>query len=261
MGLLDGKVAVVSGLGPGLGRDIALALAREGAELAMGARGEEHMTDVAAEIEAMGRTAVCVPTDISDADQCAALAVRARDELGRIDILVNNAYSGGTFTTFEDSDMAGWRETFDVNVFGTLQLTRAALPFLKEHDDSRIVMISSMATQRIEPLYGAYAASKAALTTAAKTLALELGPFGVRVNVVVPGYIWGSSVEWYINHLAEERGTTFDVVHEEIAGETCLKYLPSAEEIAGAVVFFASPLAKAVTGQALSVNAGHWFGS
>jgi NAD(P)-dependent dehydrogenase (short-subunit alcohol dehydrogenase family) len=251
----------VSGLGPGMGRDISLALAREGADIAMGARREKRMLKVAEEVEALGRRTVCVQTDITDRAQCDNLAARARDELGRIDILVNNAFQDGTFTTFEDSNLDDWRTTFDVNFFGTLQLTQAVLPHLKEQDDSRVIMINSMAVLKIEELYGAYAASKGALATATKTLARELGPHGVRVNAIHPGYIWGTSVEWYLNHLAEEQGRTFEEVYGEIAGETCLKYLPSSEEIAGAVVFFASPLAKAVTGQALSVNAGHWFGA
>ena len=147
-----------------------------------------------------------------------------------------------------------------VNLWGTLQLTQAVLPLLKRKDDTRIVMINTMSVQKIEESFGGYAASKAALATATKTLAVELGRYGVRVNAVHPGYIWGPSVEWYLNHLAEEQGRTFQEVYDEIAGETCLKYLPSSEEIAGAVVFFASPLAKPVTGQALSVNAGHWIG-
>lgn len=261
MGMLDGKVAVVSGLGPGMGRDMSLALAREGADIVMAARREKRMAKVAAEVEALGRRALCVPTDITNRADCDNLATRARAEMGRVDILVNNAFSDGTFSKFEDSDLDDWRSTFDVNFFGTLQLTQAVVPHLKEQDDSRIIMINSMATLKIEELYGAYAASKAALATATKTLATELGPYGVRVNAVVPGYIWGASVEWYLNHLAEEQGRTFDEVYDDIAGETCLKYLPSSEEIVGAVVFFASPLAKPVTGQALSVNCGHVFGS
>ena len=92
-----------------------------------------------------------------------------------------------------------------------------------------------------------------------KTLALELGPRGIRVNGIHPGYIYGDSVEWYFNHQAEKRGITFQEVYDEVASETCLGYLPHSSEIAGAAVFFASPLAKCVTGTALPVNAGHWL--
>ena len=102
-------------------------------------------------------------------------------------------------------------------------------------------------------------ATKGALATVTKTLAMELGPKGIRVNGIHPGYIYGDSVEWYFNHQAEKRGITFQEVYDEVASETCLKYLPHSEEIAGTAVYFASPLAKPVTGQMIGVNAGHWF--
>jgi NAD(P)-dependent dehydrogenase (short-subunit alcohol dehydrogenase family) len=259
MGMLDGKVAVVSGLGPGMGRDISLALAREGADIVMAARQERRMEKCAPEIEALGRRVLPVVCDITSADDCAALAERVRSEIGRLDILVNNAFADGDHQTFEDSSIDAWRATMDVNFFGTLQLTRALIPLLTEQDDSRVIMINTMSMQRIDPGMGAYAASKAALANATKTLAVELGSKGVRVNGVHPGYIWGRSVEWYFNHLAEQRGVTFQEVYDEIAGTTCLGYLPSSEEIAGTVLFFASPLSKPVTGQYLSVNAGHYL--
>ena len=254
--LLEGKVAVVSGIGPGMGRDIALALAREGADIAMGARRDRGLIKVAGEVEAMGRRAVWAQTDITSRADCDRLARLAHDELGRVDILVNNAFSDGTHSLFEDSDLDAWRETMDINLFGTLQMTQAAVPFLKEQDDSRIIMINSQSGQVTDETFGAYSTSKAALATATRTLARELGRHGVRVNGIHPSYIWGKSVEWYINHLAEERGVDFQVVYDEFADKNCLKYLPSSAEIAGAVVFFASPLAKAVTGQSLPVNCG-----
>ena len=197
--------------------------------------------------------------DITSADDCAALVDRVRTEFGRLDILVNNAFSDGDHKLFMDTDLDSWRATMDVNFFGTLQLTKAAVPLLTEQDDSRVIMINTMSTQRIDAAMGGYAASKAALANATKTLAVELGRDGVRVNGVHPGYIWGRSVEWYFNQMAEERGITFQEVYDEIAGTTCLGYLPSSEEIAGAVLFFASPLSKPITGQYLSVNAGHFL--
>jgi NAD(P)-dependent dehydrogenase (short-subunit alcohol dehydrogenase family) len=257
--LLEGKVAIVSGIGPGMGRDIALALAREGADIAMGARREKGLVKVSGEVEALGRRAAWVQTDITDRSDCERLARTAREQLGRVDILVNNAFSDGTYTRFEDADLDAWRATMEVNLFGTLQLTQAVLPHLVEQDDSRIIMINSQSAQVIDETFGAYSASKAALATATKTLARELGRHGVRVNGIHPSYIWGPSVRWYIEHLAEQRGVDFQTVHDEFADRNCLKYLPSSEEIAGAVVFFASPLSKAVTGQSLPVNCGEYL--
>jgi NAD(P)-dependent dehydrogenase (short-subunit alcohol dehydrogenase family) len=257
--LLDGKVAIVSGIGPGMGRDISLAFAREGADVALVGRTASKLDAMAEEVAALGRRALPLVCDIADEAACNAAVEQAADELGRVDILVNNAYDGGDAKAFMDADFDRWRQTMEVNLFGSLAMTRAAVPHLEASGDGRVVMINTMSTQRIQPKWGAYAASKGALATVTKTLALELGPKGIRVNAVHPGYIYGDSVEWYFNHLAEKRGITFQEVYDEVASETCLGYLPHSEEIAGTVVFFASPLAKPVTGQMIGVNAGHWF--
>ncbi len=257
--LLEGKVAIVSGIGPGMGRDISLAFAREGASVALGGRTLSRLEAVAEEVEALGVRAFPVVCDIADEAQCTEAVDSAAKELGRLDILVNNAYDGGDAKLFMDADFDRWRQTIEVNLFGSLAMTRAAVPHLEASGDGRVIMINTMSTQRIQEKWGAYAASKGALQTVTKTLALELGPRGIRVNGIHPGYIYGESVEWYFNHQAEKRGITFQEVYDEVAAETCLKYLPHSEEIAGTAVFFASPLAKPVTGQMIGVNAGHWF--
>ncbi len=257
--LLEGKVGLVSGIGPGMGRDISLAFAREGADVVLLGRTEERLHALAAEVEALGRRALPVVCDIADEAACNTAAAAAADGLGRIDILVNNAYHGGDGKPFMDADLADWHTTMDVNLFGSLYLTRACVPHLEASGDGRVVMINTMSVQRIQPRWGSYVASKGALAAVTKTLAMELGPRGIRVNGVHPGYIYGDSVEWYFNHQAEKRGITFQEVYDEVASETCLGYLPHSEEIAGTVVYFASPLSKPVTGQMIGVNAGHWF--
>lgn len=257
--LLEGKVGIVSGIGPGMGRDISLAFAREGADVALIGRTQAKLDALAAEVEALGRRALPIVCDIADEVACAAAAERTAAELGGIDIVVNNAYDGGDAQEFLAADFDRWRQTMEVNLFGSLHMTRACVPHLEASGDGRVVMINTMSTQRIQHRWGAYAASKGALATITKTLALELGPKGIRVNGVHPGYIYGDSVEWYFNHQAEKRGITFQEVYDEVASETCLGYLPHSEEIAGTVLFFASPLAKPVTGQMIGVNAGHWF--
>lgn len=257
--LLEGKVAIVSGIGPGMGRDISLAYAREGADVALGGRTLAKLEGVAAEVEALGRRALPVVCDIADEAACAAAVARVADELGRVDVLVNNAYDGGDGKEFMDADLDAWRRTMDVNLWGSLAMTRAAVPHLEASGDGRVIMINTMSVQRIQPKWGAYVASKGALASVTKTLALELGPKGIRVNGIHPGYIYGDSVEWYFNHLAEKRGIPFQEVYDEVADQTCLGYLPHSEEIAGTAVYFASALAKPVTGQMIGVNAGHVF--
>ncbi|QXC63031.1 SDR family oxidoreductase [Aquihabitans sp. G128] len=257
--LLEGKVAVVSGIGPGMGRDISLAFAREGASVALGGRTLSRLEEVAAEVEALGVRALPVVCDIADEASAQAAVDTAAEELGGIDILVNNAYDGGDNSKFMDADLDRWRRTMDVNLWGSLSMTRAVVPHMEARGDGRIIMINSMSVQRIQQRWGAYVASKSALAGVTKTLALELGEKGIRVNAIHPGYIYGDSVEWYFNHLAEKRGIPFQEVYDEVASETCLGYLPHSEEIAGTAVYFASDLAKPVTGQMIGVNAGHWF--
>jgi NAD(P)-dependent dehydrogenase (short-subunit alcohol dehydrogenase family) len=260
-GLVDGKVALVSGIGPGMGRDISLLLAEHGAKLALGARTVERCEEVGAEAtEAHGAETLAVRLDITDAESCAAALDAIVERFGRIDILVNNAFHDGDFTRFVDADFDSWRTTMDVNLWGTLQLTQLVAHRMRDQGDGgRIVMVNSMSAVRAQDRFGAYMASKAALAAATKSLAKELGHFGIRVNGVHPGYIWGDSVEQYFRYQADRRGITFEERYAETAAETALGYLPHSSEIAGAVLFLASDLAKPITGQALHVNAGHWF--
>jgi NAD(P)-dependent dehydrogenase (short-subunit alcohol dehydrogenase family) len=130
---------------------------------------------------------------------------------------------------------------------------------MRRQGGGSIVFINSMSMRVIEPKFGGYAASKGALMIAAQTLAKELGADKIRVNTVVPGYIWGAALEGYFKLLAKQQGTTADAVYAEIAGRTALNHIPTSEEIADAVVFFASDLSRAITGQALDVNGGHFF--
>lgn len=264
--MLEGKTAVVTGIGPGMGRDISLGLAREGADVALVARSDKVLPSVAEEIEALGRRAVRIYGNIAEPEDCARMASEVGSAFdGRLDVLVNSAFHGGQNEAFEDADLSKWQRPIKVNYLGTLQLTQSMLPLLKaagaEHGDARIVMVNTMSVHHLEAGAGAYAGSKAALGAVTKTLAIELGKYGIRVNSVHPGYIWGDSVKIYFEWQAEERGedVTWETVYEERAAETALGYLPHSSEIAGAVVFYASPLAKCVTGSALPVNAGHWM--
>jgi NAD(P)-dependent dehydrogenase (short-subunit alcohol dehydrogenase family) len=264
--LLEGKTAVVTGIGPGMGRDIALSLAREGADVALVARSDKTVPSVAEEIEAIGRRAVPVYANIADAEDCARIAAEVEAAFGgSLDVLVNSAFYGGLDERFEDADLDKWQRPIKVNYLGTLRVTQALLPQLKAagaaRGDARIVMVNTMSVHHLEAGAGAYAGSKAALGAVSKTLAVELGRYGIRVNSIHPGYIWGDSVKIYFEWQAEARGgdATWETIYEERAAETALGYLPHSSEIAGAVVFFASPLAKCITGTALPVNAGHWM--
>jgi len=254
--LLENKVAVVSGIGPGMGRDIALAFAREGAQLALGARSSDYLESVAKEVRALGVRAIALPTDITNLADCARLVGQAEEELGGVDVLVNNAYHPGTYQLFESADLELWRAPIEVNLLGSLRLTQEAVPRLKKRGGGSIVFVNSMIVREVLPTMASYAASKGALLAAAQGLARELGPHKIRVNSVLPGYIWGATLEGYFKAQAAARGVTPEAVYREVASKIALGKIPSSEEIVGAVVFFASDLSRAVTGQTLDVNGG-----
>jgi NAD(P)-dependent dehydrogenase (short-subunit alcohol dehydrogenase family) len=255
--LLAGKVAIVTGIGPGIGRATAVALAREGADVALGARTEARLKEVANEIESFGRRAVFHPTNIVDTDDCAALAQTALDAFGRIDILVQNAFMHPSFDTTATTDPENWRRSFKVNVIGTLQMVQAVLPHLG--DGASIIITNSMAARRAGPDSGAYVAAKMALLGLVRTLAVEEGSRGIRVNSVLPGWVEGPNLDVYFQWQSEDRKVPIDVIRKELYAETALKRIVSPEDVAGAIVFLASDLAHGVTGIALDVNGGHWL--
>ena len=171
---------------------------------------------------------------------------------------MNNAFVSGRYDPVDTADFADWRRVMDVNLFGSLQLTQAVVPHMKARGEGSVVMVNSMSIRIIEPRFGAYTASKAALLAATQTLAKELGPAGIRVNSVVPGYIWSDKLAAYFRQLAQQQGTTFEAVKAEIAGRTALNHIPDSAEIAAAVVFFASDLCACGGPGRLDVKGGHY---
>ena len=258
-GLLAGKVCVVSGVGPGLGRQAAIALAAHGADLVLAARRQSTLDDVAAEVASVGARVITVPTDITDAKACARLMAAGAEEFGGIDVLVNNAFRFDAFQSFEDVDLAQWRKIMDTNLFGSLQMTRAALPAMRARGGGSVVMVASMVTRQPQPAQGGYAISKGALLTATKVLAYELGPSKIRVNAVVPGWMAGPSVDIYVEMTSTGRGVERQVVEEELNARVPLGRIPSDRDVAGSIVYLASDLSSAMTGEALETNGGEIF--
>jgi NAD(P)-dependent dehydrogenase (short-subunit alcohol dehydrogenase family) len=258
--LLEGRVAVVSGVGPGLGRGLAVELAAHGADVVLVARRQEHLDAVAAEVEALGRSALRVTADITDAVACQAVVDRTLERFGRVDTLVNNAHRGGTHHRFLDTfDTDAWRAAMEVNLWGSLTMTHAVARAMVTQGAGSIVMIATMAVRDIQPGQGPYATSKAALVSATRTLARELGPSGVRVNAVLPGYMDGPAVDAWMQSEAATRGGTPDDVRAELVEKIALRFLPEEREVAGTVVWLASDLARPVTGQAVDVNGGQYL--
>jgi NAD(P)-dependent dehydrogenase (short-subunit alcohol dehydrogenase family) len=257
--LLQDRVAVVSGIGPGLGRAIALALADHGADVVLAARSRDSLEAVAAEVADRGRTATVVPTDVTDANSVTALAAAAMDAHGRIDVLVNNAFLQPPLEHLVDATPDTWRQAFEVNLFGAVAVTNAFVPHLRQSDHASIVFTASMSARRVRRRFAVYSATKSALLTTMQHYANELGRDGIRANAIVPGYIWGPNLEAWFAYQASQRDVDPQVVYDEVASETALHHLPTSEEVADAAVFLASDLSRAITGVGLDVNAGNWF--
>lgn len=255
--LLRDKVVVVSGIGPGVGRSIAVRAAEQGADVVLAARTEATLEKVAAEVTALGRRALAVRTDITSEADAERLADTAVDEFGRVDVLVNNAFAIPPLTDLVKADLDAVRAGFETSAIATLRLTRLLVPALAEARGS-VVMINSMVLRHSQRRYGAYKMAKAAVLSLAQSLATELGPQGIRVNSVAPGYIWADTLKWYFNHLADKRGVPAQQVYDETAANTDLGRLPEPDEIADTVLFLASDLARAITGQCIDVNCGEY---
>ncbi len=255
--LLDGKVSIISGIGPGLGQELAYVFAREGSDVVLAARTESKLQEVADRIAEQWpeRKALVCPTDISDPAQTKRLVDATIAEFGRVDALVNSAYVPPPFTMFEEADFADWRRSFDVTVFGTLELTQQVIPHMRAAGGGSIVFVNSMIQKKPLPTQSGYAVSKGALTIAARMLAKELGPDKIRVNSTFMGWMWGPPVEGYVDYAAAQ-GRDRDEVIAEITKDIPLGIIPDDADCANAVAFFASDLANVITGAELNVNGG-----
>jgi NAD(P)-dependent dehydrogenase (short-subunit alcohol dehydrogenase family) len=253
------RVAIVTGVGAGIGRSTALALARDGCDVVIAARTAEYLDEVVTELESLGAQALAVPTDTGDVAQCRALVERTVERFGRLDVVVSSAAKGSPNHTIMKADLADWQAAWQVNVLGPLELARTAVPHLASGGGGAIVMVSTLSVRAINPGQGAYAATKGALTIAAQTLAREVGALGIRVNVVLPGFTPGANTEAMFGRMAERQGTTPEAVMQRMADQTALRRLPVPDDIADAIVFLASERARSITGQTLDVNGGQWM--
>jgi NAD(P)-dependent dehydrogenase (short-subunit alcohol dehydrogenase family) len=259
--LLENKVVVVSGIGPGLGIQLATLAAAEGASVVLAGRTSAKLEQAELAIRELGReTAVLkLPTDISKREDCGGLARRVVDRFGRIDALINSAYVPGTLGPVETADLDDWRATFDVNLFGTLNLIQAVLPHMKERQGGTIVNVNSQVVRKPLAGQGGYAVSKAALACATSYLALECGKYGIRVNSVFLGWMWGPAVAGYFEGLAREMKTNVETLKQNVAENIALGYIPEDRECARSVIYLISDYATVVTGASLDVNGGEYL--
>ncbi|MBT2505463.1 SDR family oxidoreductase [Streptomyces sp. ISL-98] len=255
--LLQGKTVIVSGVGAGLGHRIAATVVRDGGNAVLGARTAANLAKAAAEIDPSGAHTAHLATDISDEAQCEALAALAVERFGRIDGVIHVAAWDSYFGGLEDADFETWHGVIDVNLLGTLRMTRACLPGLKERGGSVVIIGTQSAVAAPSQVQqAAYAASKGALTSAMYSMARELGPHRIRVNTVLPGWMWGPPVQAYVRFTAHTEGVPEAEVLDRLTGRMALPELATDGDVAEAAAFLASDRARAITGQSLLVNAG-----
>jgi NAD(P)-dependent dehydrogenase (short-subunit alcohol dehydrogenase family) len=212
---------------------------------------------VADEIKQLGRRTLQVGTDINSEGSAQSLVDATLSEFGRLDALVNNAFAIPPLGALQTVDFDQVRAGFETNVLGGLRLTRLFVPALAEVNGN-VVMINSSVLRHSSMPYGAYKMAKSALLALAQALATELGPQGIRVNSVAPGYIWADTLQNYFAYLAKKRGVEAQVVYDETAANMDLRRLPDPDAIADAVVFLASTMARDITGHCLDVNCGEF---
>jgi 2-deoxy-D-gluconate 3-dehydrogenase len=243
---LTGRRALVTGASRGIGREIALAYARAGADVAVLARNAELLEVVAGEVRALGRRAVIATADVLDADATRAATAEAIEALGGLDILVNNAGGNSFSTPVASMRMSGWEKTMRLNLDSIVHVTQVSLPALGEGGGA-IINVSSVAGLRGAPTMAHYGAAKAALISLTQSLAVETAWMGVRVNALVPGWI--------------ETDLTDFLRASDDAERAALSRVPMqrwgrVEEIAEPAVFLASDAASFMTGQVLVVDGG-----
>lgn len=253
--LLPGKVVLVGGVGPDLGRSLALRAAQAGADVVLAARDGERLASIEAEVHALDRRAVSVVTDVSDPDARRRLAEEAMAAFGRVDVLMYAAFAHPPSMSLLEVDLDEMRRMSEVNVLAAVGLVQELAGTLVAGQGS-VVLVNSVVLRNRLPGFGSYRMDKSALLGAARSLSIELAPRGVRVNTVAPGYIWGDKLRGSLERGEARGGPTVAAAYERIARDTDSRRLPTPDEIADTAVFLASDFASGITGQCVDVTCG-----
>lgn len=255
MSELSGRTALVTGAGKGIGRAVALELARAGASLALAARTKADVDALAEQLRGLGGRAEALSCDVRDAEQVGTLFGFARAALGPIEILVNAAGVAPSAPLAKTSEEQ-WRAAIETNLSGAFYCMRAAIPGMAERGWGRIVNLASIAGKTGSPYISAYTASKHGLLGLTKCAALELADKGVTVNAVCPGYVDTPMTEAGVERMAALTKRPVAEIRKRLEEMSPQKRLVAAEEVAALVLFLLGDAARGITGQALNVDGG-----
>jgi NAD(P)-dependent dehydrogenase (short-subunit alcohol dehydrogenase family) len=244
---LTGKTAFVTGASRGIGRAIAVALAQAGADLALVARSGDRLAEVADDVTAVGRKAIVIPADVTSQTAMANAVAAAIDQLGQVDVVINNAGGSNFMVPFRDLRLSGWDKLMTLNLSSAVYVCQAFAPHLLDRGSGSVINVASVAGVSSAPLMGPYGAAKAGLISLTKTLAVEWAGSGVRVNALCPG--------WTATDL--NRNLWDDPVSGPATVATVpMKRWATAREMAGPAVFLASDASSYMTGQSIVVDGG-----
>lgn len=255
--LLQDRTVVVCGVGPGLGLEVAKAALRDGANVVVAARRADALAEHARALDPGGERVLDVAADVTDADQCAALMSAAADRFGSVDATVQVAALDALFGDLQSTPAEDFERAVRVNVVGAIQVARAAVPHMTAAGGGSIVFVGTQAQWHPPAMPQlAYASSKGALLAAMRQLVQELGPQRIRVNMVIPTWMWGPPVEAWVRFEAKRRGVPEAEIVAGITQNMPLGEIPEDDDVANACVFFCSDRARMITGETLLVNAG-----
>src|SRR2546421_12001904 len=256
MALLDGKVAIITGASKGIGRALSLRFAQEKAAVVCAARSADLVREPAELVGKAGGRAIAVTCDAAKEDDVRRMIAAGREAFGTITTLINNGGDAGPTKPVQDYTMDDWLYTVHSCLTSSYVCTRFAVPEMIRAGGGSIVNISSGAGRRGLPYRIGYCSAKAGQVGMAYGLALELGPQGIRVNVVAPGAVEGDRIDRVIAGQAQGRGVSGEAMRRGMLGRAPPKRMATADDISAAAMFLCSPLARNISGQVLPVNAG-----
>jgi NAD(P)-dependent dehydrogenase (short-subunit alcohol dehydrogenase family) len=255
--VLEGKVAVVTGGNQGIGLAIARAMAGAGASVAISARTEESLERAAGQVRGLGVDCLAVPCDVRDPESTDAMTARVLDHFGHVEVIVANAGIAGAIRPMHEITYEEWRDCLTTDLDGVYLTFRRFIPaMVAGGKGGSLIAVSSMTGKRPLPERTPYGAAKMGVIGLVRSLAMELGPHGIRVNSVCPGAVGGERLDRVVRQSAQARGITETEARRQFTDASPLRRTTDAEEVAAACVFLASDAGSGITGEDMNVSAG-----